>query len=94
VQFGLGELAEETARQSVKARGHYLLIVDSWGKICEQGLEHPEHHEETESREKTGFVHSEQGHARNALAGGAEQYRDPSTAHADFLPLTGLLRSG
>jgi hypothetical protein len=94
VQFGLGELAKETARQSVKAGEHYLLIVDSCGKICEEGLEHLEHHGETESRKKAGIVHSEQGHARNALAGGAEQYRDPSTAHTDFLPLTGLLRSG
>src|SRR5580658_632363 len=51
VQFGLGVLAEETARQSVKAGGHYLLIVDSCGKICEEGLAH---HGETESRKKPG----------------------------------------
>jgi len=51
VQFGLGELAEEIARQSVKAGGHYLLIVDSWAKICEEGREHQG---ETESRKRPG----------------------------------------
>jgi len=35
MEFRLGKLAEEAARQSIEGGGHCLLIVDSWGEICE-----------------------------------------------------------
>jgi hypothetical protein len=60
VKLGLGKLAEEAARQSVEGGGHYLLIVDSWGEICEEELEH---HGDTEARRKAG------GSARVSLKG-------------------------